>query len=117
MVDSSVGGKTAVDTPCGKNLVGAFHQPARVFMDMSYLKTLPRREFLNGMAEVIKTAAIWNESSFLVLENESTRLLGYAYGSTSPEGLLLSVSMMSRCGINCEGYSGERECEGACCDY
>jgi pentafunctional AROM polypeptide len=54
MVDSSIGGKTAVDTPLGKNLVGAFWQPERVFIDLAFLETLPEREFINGMAEVIK---------------------------------------------------------------
>jgi pentafunctional AROM polypeptide len=54
MVDSSVGGKTAVDTPLGKNLVGAFHQPERIYIDLAFLETLPEREFINGMAEVIK---------------------------------------------------------------
>jgi pentafunctional AROM polypeptide len=54
MVDSSIGGKTAVDTPNGKNLVGAFWQPERTYIDLSFLETLPRREFINGMAEIIK---------------------------------------------------------------
>jgi pentafunctional AROM polypeptide len=54
MVDSSIGGKTAVDTPLGKNLVGAFWQPERVYIDLAFLETLPEREFRNGMAEVIK---------------------------------------------------------------
>lgn len=54
MVDSSIGGKTAVDTPYGKNLVGAFWQPKRIYVDLRFLTTLPRREFVNGMAEVIK---------------------------------------------------------------
>lgn len=54
MVDSAVGGKTAIDTPNGKNLVGAFHQPQYVFIDAAYLQTLPEREFSNGMAEVVK---------------------------------------------------------------
>lgn len=54
MVDSSVGGKTAIDTPAGKNLVGSFHQPERIYMDLQFLRTLPTREFINGMAEVIK---------------------------------------------------------------
>jgi pentafunctional AROM polypeptide len=54
MVDSSIGGKTAVDTPLGKNLVGAFWQPERVYIDLAFLETLPEREFINGMAEVIK---------------------------------------------------------------
>jgi pentafunctional AROM polypeptide len=56
MVDSSVGGKTAVDTPLGKNLVGAFYQPERVYIDLAFLETLPEREFINGMAEVIKVS-------------------------------------------------------------
>lgn len=54
MVDSSIGGKTAVDTPLGKNLVGAFWQPSRVYIDLAFLESLPEREFINGMAEVIK---------------------------------------------------------------
>lgn len=58
MVDSSVGGKTAVDTAAGKNLVGAFHQPKLVVIDCELLKTLPEREFGSGMAEIIKTAMI-----------------------------------------------------------
>jgi pentafunctional AROM polypeptide len=54
MVDSSVGGKTAIDTPLGKNLIGAFWQPEHIFIDASFLETLPSREFSNGMAEVVK---------------------------------------------------------------
>ena len=54
MVDSSIGGKTAVDTPLGKNLIGAFWQPSRVYIDLAFLESLPEREFINGMAEVIK---------------------------------------------------------------
>ncbi|KAI1296199.1 3-dehydroquinate dehydratase (3-dehydroquinase) [Mortierella claussenii] len=69
MVDSSIGGKTAIDTPQAKNPIGAFWQPKRIFIDLSVLETLPEREFVNGMAEVIKTAAIWNESDFVLLEN------------------------------------------------
>lgn len=57
MVDSSIGGKTAVDTPHGKNLIGAFWQPEYVFIDGSFLETLPPREFANGMAEVVKVRA------------------------------------------------------------
>ena len=58
MVDSSVGGKTAVDTAHGKNLVGAFHQPKLVVIDCSLLKTLAPREIACGMAEIVKTAMI-----------------------------------------------------------
>jgi pentafunctional AROM polypeptide len=56
MVDSSIGGKTAIDCPLGKNLIGAFWQPERVFIDLKFLETLPEREFINGMAEVIKVS-------------------------------------------------------------
>jgi len=69
MVDSSIGGKTAIDTPQAKNPIGAFWQPKRIFIDLSVLETLPEREFVNGMAEVIKTAAIWNQDDFVLLEN------------------------------------------------
>lgn len=58
MVDSSVGGKTAIDTPHGKNLLGAFWQPEYIFIDAAFLETLPAREFSNGMAEVIKVGVI-----------------------------------------------------------
>lgn len=68
MVDSAVGGKTAIDTPLGKNFIGAFHQPKYVFADVSFLETLPTRQFINGMAEVVKTAAIWDEKEFTRLE-------------------------------------------------
>ncbi len=54
MVDSSIGGKTAIDTPLGKNFIGAFWQPLKVFIDLKFLETLPKREFINGMGEVIK---------------------------------------------------------------
>ncbi|KAM5359038.1 hypothetical protein ACJZ2D_014792 [Fusarium nematophilum] len=75
MVDSSIGGKTAIDTPMGKNLVGAFWQPKRIYIDLTFLETLPVREFINGMAEVVKTAAIWNETEFTVLEESAARIL------------------------------------------
>ncbi|KAI9217594.1 EPSP synthase-domain-containing protein [Blastocladiella britannica] len=68
MVDSSIGGKTAVDVPAGKNLVGAFHQPLRVYIDPGYLATLPVREIRNGMAEVVKTAAFADAAEFARLE-------------------------------------------------
>lgn len=75
MVDSSIGGKTAVDTPLGKNFIGAFWQPNFVLVDVKWLETLPRREFINGMAEVIKTACIWNSQEFERLENNAELFL------------------------------------------
>ena len=58
MVDSSIGGKTAIDTPAGKNLVGAFWQPSKIYIDLDFLNSLPIREFINGLAEVIKVCAL-----------------------------------------------------------
>lgn len=75
MVDSSIGGKTAIDTPMGKNLIGAFWQPERVYIDVQFLDTLPAREFINGMAEVVKTAAIWDEAEFTTLEANAEAIL------------------------------------------
>lgn len=68
MVDASVGGKTGVNHPHGKNLIGAFYQPKFVMIDPSVLKTLPVREFRAGMAEVIKYGVIWDAALFRQLE-------------------------------------------------
>ena len=67
-VDSSVGGKTAIDTPRGKNLVGAFHQPRLVLADLDVLGTLPRRELICGYAEVIKYGLLGDLAFFEWLE-------------------------------------------------
>ena len=75
MVDSSVGGKTAVDLPEGKNLVGAFHQPRAVIADITTLSTLPQRELSAGLAEVVKYGAIFDEGFFAWLEDHTTDLL------------------------------------------
>jgi 3-dehydroquinate synthase len=74
-VDSSVGGKVAVDHPLGKNLLGAFHQPRRVYIDLATLRTLPEREFRSGMAEVIKCAVIFDRTLFAFLEGNAPRIL------------------------------------------
>lgn len=68
MVDSSVGGKTAVDIPEGKNLVGAFHQPQAVFCDPDFLETLPESWRLDGMGEVVKYAILGDADLFARLE-------------------------------------------------
>lgn len=75
MVDSSIGGKTAIDTPAGKNLIGAFWQPERIYIDLEFLETLPRRQFVNGMAEVVKTAAFRNAEEFEFLEDNADRIM------------------------------------------
>lgn len=69
MVDSSVGGKTGVDTPQGKNLVGAFHQPDAVYVDAAALETLPDAELSAGLAEVIKYGVIDDAELFVELED------------------------------------------------
>jgi 3-dehydroquinate synthase len=67
-VDSSVGGKTGVDIPEGKNLVGAFYQPKAVYIDSQILQQLPKNEILNGLAEVIKYSVIYDRDFFKFLE-------------------------------------------------
>ncbi|WP_445146150.1 3-dehydroquinate synthase [Dyella sp. Tek66A03] len=74
MVDSSVGGKTGVNLPAGKNLVGAFHQPRAVVADTSTLATLPDREYRAGLAEVVKGAAIGDPAFFAWLEQHAAAL-------------------------------------------
>ena len=70
MVDASVGGKTGVDHPAGKNLIGAFHQPIAVLIDPDALKTLPSREFRSGLAECIKHEIIRDADGFASLEKQ-----------------------------------------------
>ncbi|TCV91304.1 3-dehydroquinate synthase [Luteibacter rhizovicinus] len=74
MVDSSVGGKTGVNLPAGKNLVGAFHQPRAVVADIDTLDTLPQREYRAGLAEVVKAAAIGDVPFFDWLEAHADAL-------------------------------------------
>ena len=83
-VDSSVGGKTGVDFQQYKNMVGAFHQPRLVYMNMSTLQSLPNREFTCGMGEILKTGLICDEEFFrFVCKNQ-------------PEISKLDLSMLSR---------------------
>tara|TARA_B100000686_G_scaffold114515_1_gene122030 strand:- start:2368 stop:3468 length:1101 start_codon:yes stop_codon:yes gene_type:complete len=74
-VDSSVGGKTAVNHPKGKNIIGAFYQPKAVIIDLNTLKTLPAVEFRAGLAEVIKYGVIADSELFKYLENNYRRIL------------------------------------------
>lgn len=84
-VDSSVGGKVGVNLEAGKNLVGAFHQPQLVLCDLGVLKSLPKREFRAGMAEVVKYGIIWDEGLFSLIEAERRKILA------QEEGLLGSI--------------------------
>lgn len=74
-VDSSVGGKTAINHPLGKNMIGAFHQPRVVISDTDTLRTLPEREYVAGIAEIIKYGAVCAPALFEWLEANMERLL------------------------------------------
>jgi len=74
-VDSSVGGKTAVNHALGKNLIGAFHQPRAVFIDLNFLKMLPEREIKSGLGEVVKYGVISDEKFFSYLEDNADKIL------------------------------------------
>jgi len=74
-VDASVGGKTGFNHPQGKNLIGAFHQPGAVLVDIDTLKTLPEREFSAGLAEVVKIAAVRDEKFLGWLENSRAAIM------------------------------------------
>ncbi|MFZ7101913.1 MAG: 3-dehydroquinate synthase [Peptococcaceae bacterium] len=73
-VDSSVGGKVAVNHPLGKNMIGSFYQPVIVWSDLNTLHTLPEREWIAGLAEVIKYGVIWDEDFFNTLEKNAVLL-------------------------------------------
>jgi 3-dehydroquinate synthase len=75
MVDSSVGGKTGVNLPQGKNLAGVFYQPIEVAIDLDTLQTLPAREYISGLAEVVKYGVIWDAAFFDMLESHVEPLL------------------------------------------
>ena len=74
-VDSSVGGKTAVNHALGKNLIGAFHQPCAVFIDLKFLESLPEREIKSGLGEVVKCGVIRDEKFFSYLEDNAEKIL------------------------------------------
>lgn len=85
-VDSAIGGKTGINLPAGKNLVGAFWQPSGVFSDIDTLATLPNREYLSGLAEVVKYGMIFDPGFFAWLEAHAAELV-----DRSPEPLAHAV--------------------------
>ena len=90
-VDSSVGGKTGINSPHGKNLVGAFHQPSVVIADTGALATLPRRELLAGYAEVVKYGLLGDAGFFAWLEEHDTDVL-----ALRPEAVMRAVATSCR---------------------
>jgi len=105
-VDSAIGGKTAIDLPDGKNLIGTFHQPRLVFSDVSTLGTLPDREIRHALAEIIKYGVIWDGKFFRFLEENILKAK-----KKDPETLL---TMVRRCAeIKAKVVGGdERETKG-----
>ncbi len=75
MVDAAIGGKTAVDHPAGKNLIGAFHHPRAVLADVGTLATLSERDFRSGLAEVVKTAVVGDRALFQRIERSRAAIL------------------------------------------
>lgn len=102
-VDSSVGGKTGVNHPMGKNLIGAFYQPKAVFIDPVVLSTLAPRERVSGLAEVVKYGVIWDKGFFESLEKNAGRLC--------ESGAELEDAIERSCGIKAE-VVGADEREG-----
>lgn len=94
-VDSSVGGKTGVNHREGKNLIGAFYQPKAVLIDVEVLRTLPRRELLAGLAEVIKYGIIEDAALFALLEEKLEKLLALDRGLLE-EAIAASCSIKAR---------------------
>jgi 3-dehydroquinate synthase len=105
-VDSSVGGKTAINTAAGKNLVGAFHQPALVLADLDALATLPRRELAAGYAEVVKYGLIGDAAFFAWCEANGGALLA---GDAAAQARAVAVSVAAKARIVAED---ERETTG-----
>jgi 3-dehydroquinate synthase len=103
MVDSSVGGKTGINHPAGKNLIGAFHQPSLVCAATDTLATLPREEFVSGLAEVVKHGAIRDPEYFALVEEKAEALL-----ALTPE--ILAEVVAGSCRIKAEVVAAdERE--------
>ena len=97
-VDSSVGGKTGVNHPLGKNMIGAFYQPKAVIIDTDCLTTLPLRELSAGMAEVIKYGIIWDANFFAWLERHMDSLMAL-------DSHLLIQAILKCCSIKAEVVS------------
>ena len=93
MVDAAVGGKTGVNTAAGKNLVGAFHEPAAVFIDLDMLATLPEGEIVAGSAEIIKTGFIADPVILQRYETDPAACLRVADGGYLPELIRRSVAV------------------------
>ena len=97
-VDSSVGGKTGINHPAGKNLIGAFYQPSAVLIDPDVLLSLPKREYVAGLAEVIKYGLIYDQDFFSWIESNASNLASREIPAvaTAITGLVRSRQKSSR---------------------
>jgi 3-dehydroquinate synthase len=109
MVDSSVGGKTAVNITAGKNLVGSFYQPLYVAADLETLATLPRSEWDNGFAEIAKSALVDGGEFYQWLTDNAAGLVAHD-SDTVQRAVVLSLAFKARVVAADEKESGEREC-------
>jgi 3-dehydroquinate synthase len=105
-VDSSVGGKTAIDSKHGKNLIGAFHQPLLVIADSALLDTLPARQFRAGYAEIVKYGLIGDAGFFAWLESNWREI--FAGGAAREHAIAVSCRMKAAIVARDERESGER---------
>lgn len=105
-VDSSVGGKTGINSPRGKNLIGAFHQPALVLADTGVLETLPSRDFIAGYGEVVKYGLLGDAAFFAWLEENGPRLRGDA--ALRQHAVAHAVAMKAGIVVRDETEQGER---------
>ncbi|MGV9746414.1 3-dehydroquinate synthase [Rhodococcus zopfii] len=95
MVDAAVGGKTGINTEAGKNLVGVFHEPSAVFVDLATLETVPRNEIIAGMAEVIKTGFIADPAILDLIEADPQAALDPT-GTVLPELIRRSIEVKAK---------------------
>lgn len=95
-VDSSVGGKTAINTDHGKNLIGTFYQPQRVLIDTNFLTTLPRREILAGYAEIVKYGLIRDHTFFSWLDSHASRIISLEDHAILVEAITKSCEYKAR---------------------
>ena len=95
MVDAAVGGKTGINTDAGKNLVGSFHEPAAVLIDLATLETVPKNEIVSGMAEVIKTGFIADPAILDIIEADPAAALDPT-GDVLPELIRRSVEVKAK---------------------
>jgi 3-dehydroquinate synthase len=107
MVDSAVGGKTGIDRPQGKNLIGSFHQPRFVLCDVETLATLPMAERRAGLAEVVKSAWLDGEASVRMLEERAAELLACDLDATT-DAVRMSVQLKARIVTEDEKETGVR---------